>query len=254
MKNTIISKLAEIESREGFEILYACESGSRAWGIASMDSDYDVRFVYLRKEEQYLHLKALRDVCEAELNELYDINGWDLKKFLALLLKSNPAIFEWANSPIIYKTSAKWGKIAEILPDFLDSKKLLFHYYGMAKSHFMKYLLGDEVIYKKYFYVLRPLLACRWLLAKSRAVPMDFGELCAAFLPTYMWDVADELLAIKQNSAESQSGVRIKKLDDFLVSEFEQIKLEIKKHPKGKKPDESVLNELFVEFVGAREF
>ena len=78
MKNIIISKINEIESREGFEILFACESGSRAWGFASLDSDYDVRFVYLRKSEQYLRLKALRDVCEAELNELYDINGWDL--------------------------------------------------------------------------------------------------------------------------------------------------------------------------------
>ena len=78
MKNIIISKINEIENREGFEILFACESGSRAWGFASLDSDYDVRFVYLRKSEQYLRLKALRDVCEAELNELYDINGWDL--------------------------------------------------------------------------------------------------------------------------------------------------------------------------------
>lgn len=252
MENEIIAKLEKIQKCEGFEILFACESGSRAWGFASSDSDYDVRFVYLRKSEQYLRLKALRDVCEAEMNEIYDINGWDLKKFFTLLLGSNPAIFEWANSPIVYKTSAKWEKIAEILPDFLDCKKLLFHYYNTAKNHVRMYLQDEQVLYKKYLYALRPLLACRWLLARNKAVPMDFRELCAAVLPGNLQGAINELLSIKQSSQKSQNGARIAQIDDFIAAEFRQIKLEMEKYPKGKKPDESVLDKLFVEFLGIR--
>lgn len=251
MKNIIISKINEIESREGFKILFACESGSRAWGFASSDSDYDVRFVYLRSAKCYLNLRPMSDVCEAELNELYDINGWDLKKFFMLLLKSNPAIFEWANSPIIYKTSDKWSKIVEILPDFLDSKKLLYHYLSMAKNQIKMYLKGEQVRYKKYLYVLRPLLACDFILVNNCAVIMDFKQLCAAVLPASMKDCVDELLYIKQNSHELQTGEHIKLLDDFITSKICELSACIEKYPKGKKPDESVLDELFVELLGA---
>ena len=251
MKNIIISKINEIESREGFEILFACESGSRAWGFASLDSDYDVRFVYLRKSDQYLRLKALRDVCEAELNDIYDINGWDLKKFFVLLLRSNPAIFEWANSPIIYKTSAKWQKIAEILPDFLDSKTLLYHYLGMAKNNVRMYLQDEQVRYKKYLYALRPLLACRFIFKENSRIPMDFKKLCAAVLPSDMRECVDKLLFIKQNNSEKESGEHIKSIDDFINNEICAISELLEKHPKGKKPDESVLDELFVELLKA---
>ena len=254
MKNTIISKLAEIEKREGFEILYACESGSRAWGFASDDSDYDVRFVYLRQCEQYLHLKPLRDVCEAELNDIYDINGWDLKKFFTLLLKSNPAIFEWASSPIVYKTSDKWNKIERILNYYLDTKTLLYHYLSMVKNQVRMYLQDEQVRYKKYLYALRPLLACRFIFKENSRIPMDFKKLCAAVLPSDMRECVDKLLFIKHNNSEKQSGEHIKSIDDFINNEICAISELLEKHPKGKKPDESVLDELFVELLGTKEF
>ena len=98
---SIKEKLFQIEQRENIRILYACESGSRAWGFASPDSDYDVRFVFVRPIEDYLRVEELPDYINAELNEVYDINGWDLKKFFKQLYKSNPVIFEWADSPIV---------------------------------------------------------------------------------------------------------------------------------------------------------
>ena len=138
----IKAKLSQIEQQKNIRILYACESGSRAWGFASTDckaetfysacktaesrpknevyldqtySDYDVRFIYVRPKEFYLKLENTRDTLECELNELYDISGWDLKKMLRLLNRSNPSIFEWAASPIVYRTTVEWDFIKQIL-------------------------------------------------------------------------------------------------------------------------------------------
>ena len=98
---SIKEKLTQIEQRKNIRILYACESGSRAWGFASFDSDYYVRFIFVRPVEDYLRVEELPDYIDAELNDVYDINGWDLKKLCKQLFKSNPVIFEWADSPIV---------------------------------------------------------------------------------------------------------------------------------------------------------
>ena len=97
----IDEKLNEIEEKEGVKILHAVESGTRAWGFASPDSDYDVRFIYMRNREDYLRLEEPRDVIEWQLDEVLDINGWDLKKTLRQFVKGNATLFEWSGSPII---------------------------------------------------------------------------------------------------------------------------------------------------------
>ena len=102
MKEQIYNKLREIEKTENVRILLAVESGSRAWGFASPDSDYDVRFIYVRPKDDYLRLDPVRDVIELPLDEVFDINGWDLQKTLRLLYRSNPTLFEWFSSPIVY--------------------------------------------------------------------------------------------------------------------------------------------------------
>ena len=105
MEALIKEKLHEIEQRENCRILLAVESGSRAWGFASPDSDYDVRFIYVRPRESYLRLNRARDVIELPINGVLDINGWDVDKTLKLLHKSNPTVFEWFSSPIVYQTT-----------------------------------------------------------------------------------------------------------------------------------------------------
>ena len=107
----IREKLAEIEKKERVRVLYAVESGSRAWGVESPDSDYDVRFVYVREKEAYLSLQEKRDVIEWQLDEVLDINGWDLRKALVQFHKGNAVIFEWANSQVVYKTTKEWEEI-----------------------------------------------------------------------------------------------------------------------------------------------
>lgn len=99
MEKMIVSRLREIEEKEKVHILLAVESGSRAWGFASPDSDYDVRFIYIRPKEDYLRLESIRDVIELPINDVLDINGWDLQKTLRLLYKSNPTLFEWFSFP-----------------------------------------------------------------------------------------------------------------------------------------------------------
>ena len=113
-------KLDEIEEKEHVRILHAVESGSRAWGFASPDSDYDVRFIYVKKKEDYLRLETTRDTIDWDLDETLDINGWDIKKVLQHFHKSNATIFEWANSPIVYKTTDEWKKIYELDKAFLE--------------------------------------------------------------------------------------------------------------------------------------
>ena len=111
-------KLDEIEEMEGVKILHAVESGSRAWGFASPDSDYDVRFVYVRPEQYYLRLDEKKDFINWELDETLDINGWDLSKTLQHFHKSNASLYEWGNSPVVYRTSPEWGEIKAVSESF----------------------------------------------------------------------------------------------------------------------------------------
>ena len=129
IKEEIADKLAEIEEKEKVQILYAVESGSRAWGVASPDSDYDVRFIYVRKKEDYLSVQEKRDVIEWQLDDVLDINGWDLKKTLVQFHKGNATLFEWANSPIIYKITDEWKAVYEGCKQYFSEKTALHHYY-----------------------------------------------------------------------------------------------------------------------------
>ena len=178
---SIKEKLSQIEQRENIRILYACESGSRAWGFASLDSDYDVRFIFVRPVEDYLRVKELPDYIDAELNEVYDINGWDLKKFFKQLYKSNPVIFEWADSPIVYRTSEEWEKVKANMQDFVLHVAMIHHYWGMAKSNVRSNFATSEVVLKKYLYVLRPVLACVWIMQKHTVPPTEICDCISGY-------------------------------------------------------------------------
>ena len=179
----INENLDEIERKEGVRILHAVESGSRAWGFASPDSDYDVRFVYARPKEDYLRLDELRDVIEWQLDEVLDINGWDLKKALRQFAKGNATLFEWSESPIIYRTTQEWARIKEVSKQYFSEKGAVYHYYGTAKRTLQDYLLEDTVRYKKYFYAIRPLLAARYIEEYHTAPPVLFDDLLKMDLP-----------------------------------------------------------------------
>ena len=135
MRERIQEQLRRIEESEDIKILLAVESGSRAWGFASPDSDYDVRFVYIRRTEDYLKLDAIRDVIELSIDDVLDINGWDLQKTLRLLYKSNPTLFEWFSSPIVYQETEFADKFRDLMMYYFSSKKTLYHYISMAEGN-----------------------------------------------------------------------------------------------------------------------
>jgi len=157
--------LALVEAERNVRVLFACESGSRAWGFASRDSDYDVRFIYVHPRDWYLSVEDRRDVIEQPIAEDLDVSGWELRKVLRLLRKSNPPLLEWLKSPVVYQHdpvfAAEFGALAA---EFYSPRRCYAHYLHMASGNWRHYLRSREVVsLKKYLYVFQALLACRWI-------------------------------------------------------------------------------------------
>ena len=203
MKEIILEKLKTIEHQFDVRILYACESGSRAWGFAAPESDYDVRFVYVHKADYYLSIDDQRDVIEVPINNLLDINGWELRKALRLFRKSNAPLFEWLQSPIVYAVDPTFvSDMKALMPTYFSSRAGMHHYLSMAKGVFESELSGEMVRLKRYFYALRPVLAAKWIADIKSVPPMDFKSL-SVLLPEQISTAVDELLSIKVKVDES---------------------------------------------------
>ena len=246
MEELIKSKLKEIEEKENIKILHCVESGSRAWGFASPDSDYDVRFIYVRSKEFYLRLDKTRDVIEWQLDDTLDINGWDLSKALSLLYKSNPTLFEWNSSPIVYKTTKEWESITTIINKYFVAKSGLYHYLSTAKRNYRECLKGETVRLKKYFYVLRPLLACKWILADGTPPPMLFCELMEKYLDESIRDDVLKLLDLKMNKPEIAEGRRFDKVIEYIGRNIATIEELMKSMPSTVDNGWDELNKVFL--------
>lgn len=249
MRKLIIEKLNEIEKSENITILHAVESGSRAWGFASPDSDFDVRFFYARPREYYLRLARARDVVECPISDALDINGWDIDKTLKLLYASNPTLFEWSNSPIVYKTTNKFQMILPLIGDYFVARSGLFHYLSMAERNYKDFLMGEMVKAKKYFYVIRPLLACRWVLERQCPPPMRFNDLVETQLEPEIRPLVEDLLNLKTSIPEIGEIPKIKELNEFIDSNLSIMRKKIEALPKEKEKDWEKLNELFLSIV-----
>ena len=247
MREKIQEQLRRIEEAENIKILFAVESGSRAWGFASPDSDYDVRFIYIRRLEDYLRLGAISDVIELPIDDVLDINGWDLQKTLRLLHKSNPTLFEWFSSPIVYQKTEFADKFRDLMIHYFSSKKTLYHYVSMAEGNYREYLKGDLIRAKKYFYVLRPVLACQWILDWGTPPPMLFSELLKAELPVELIDVVNQLLELKMNSPEVKLIKRISEINEYLDESIPRIKRAVRLLEDSLTPDWNELNQLFLQ-------
>jgi len=190
IRDDILKTLSEIEKDHNVEILYACESGSRIWGFESNDSDYDVRFIYVRPIEYYLSISTLHrlggfaDTIECPIDKnLLDISGWDLSKALYLLNKSNCPLIEWINSPIIYRKDDEFYKeIKQVSSMFYSRDKAIYHYLHMTTKNYNQYIKNrrqrnEEVWIKKYIYVLRTLMACMWIQKNKEPIPLNIRDL-----------------------------------------------------------------------------
>ena len=178
MRERVVDELQRIERQYGVRVLLAVESGSRAWGFASPDSDYDVRFIYNHRRDWYISVAASRDVIEEMLPGDLDVSGWDLRKTLRLFEKCNIALNEWLGSPIVYRQAPTFRKqLLRLMPSYFNPMAGLHHYRSMAVRTLEENLEGERIGIKKLFYVLRPLLACRWIERKRSQPPTLFHAL-----------------------------------------------------------------------------
>lgn len=227
MRDIILKSLKKVEEDFNVKILYACESGSRAWQFPSKDSDYDVRFIYVHKKEDYLTIDPIgigtkRDVIELPINDLLDISGWELTKALRLFRKSNPPLMEWLRSGIVYyKAFSTFEKMQELSKTIFSPNSCLHHYLNMADKNFREFLKGEEVKIKKYFYVLRPVLAAGWIEKFNEFPPLEFPTLLNHMGPEgSLKHEINTLLKRKMDGDELNIEPKILVINDFLNEEI----------------------------------
>ena len=224
IRTDVLRRLANAEKEHDVRILFAIESGSRAWGFASPNSDYDVRFIYAHEPAWYqaVDLEERRDVIEYPIIDDIDINGWDVRKALRLYWKSNPAFVEWIQSPITYREEGGFRSGAlSTLSNIYSPRKGIYHYRSMARTNYRGYLRGAVVPLKKYFYVLRPLLAARWVAKTGAAAPIEFEKLLVLLQhePLVLAET-HKLLALKRNTPELGLAAAVPLLNEFIEAEL----------------------------------
>lgn len=248
MNNIILQKLKEIEQTHQVTILYACESGSRVWGFASPDSDYDVRFIYIHSKDFYLSIDEQRDVIDLPINDLLDINGWELRKALRLFRKSNAPIYEWLQSPIVYQMDADFlASIQSLFTEYFSSRAMMHHYISMAKTVFENELSGSEIRLKKYFYALRPILACRWIADTGAVPPMEFSKL-RTLMDDSLTSITDDLLNTKAQVDERYTIKTIEVLNRFIEDQIRYCEQVVPQRVSSNDNSDS-LNSIFRKFL-----
>ncbi len=247
MTDEIRKELLRLESQHAIKILLAVESGSRAWGFASTDSDWDVRYIYLHRTEWYLQIDEQRDTQEEILANDIDLAGWDLKKALRLFRKSNPALLEWLSSSIVYlEQFSIAAALRDLTTNYFNPKACLYHYFHMAEGNYREYLQGDFVRVKKYFYVLRPLLACEWIRQNQTMAPIEFPKLVESQVVNEILKKEIELLLARKIAGEELNlEPKNKIIDAFIEEKLLYYKEYLKTFNPQIQPDTLVLNELF---------
>ena len=247
MEIKIRAKLKEIELQKGVEILYACESGSRAWGFASPDSDYDIRFIYKHDLDYYLSLWEKTDVIEFMTADDLDGSGWDLRKTVKLLAKSNASLLEWLYSPVVYYQDEAFASEMRRLAESCFSPIACLHHYLGTTKNFMDVCTAEEVKLKSYFYALRTALAGKWIIEKNRFPPVAFAELLP-IAPLPIQEKVRELMELKANQNESYLHPKEVLITDFLMETVKFNEEGAKGLGSGKKIGEE-LDGVFKEFI-----
>lgn len=217
MSAAIQELLDRLEKQHDIRIPYACESGSRAWGFASPDSDFDIRFIFIRGEKSYVSVVDGLESLDLPMEGDLDAGGWDVRKAARLLGKSNGALIEWLHSPIVYRCEPgfreRWQSTARAV---FSPRAACDHYHGLAKQMVMGKLGGEMVRAKDYLYALRAILCARWIAEGKGIPPVAFGEVLPV-APEEVGAFVPELLAHKARTAEGHLMPRITVLDEFLV-------------------------------------
>lgn len=222
MKGIIKEKLSDIEKEQKVRILYACESGSRAWGFPSPNSDYDVRFIYAHDLDWHLSLRDKKNTIDLPINDDLDIGGWEIKKTLGLLWKSNPPLLEWLQSPIVYQSESKFlSDIQRLCSECFSPIAVMHHYLSMSKKYLDACQQTDQVKLKRYFYALRTAIAGKWVREKESIPPIELPKMFGV-VSDDVQDKIEELITIKSQQNEDYLHEREPLIDEFLSETMKQ--------------------------------
>lgn len=238
-------KLGQIEKEYGIHVLYAAESGSRAWGTNSETSDFDVRFIYIRPRAEYLRLDQTKDVLEFPIEDGWDMCGWDITKLLQLLRNSNSQIYEWFHSPVVYVDDGFSRRLKPLLDDCFSAKTAVYHYLHQAELKMEKIRKADTPRVKHYLYSLQHLAAARWVLTHHTPAPVSFRQL-QTILPEKLHGKAKLMLFLKTVHPERPLIPRDTQLDNFLWEEHSRIRQEVSGCPQEMPRSWEKLNRFFL--------
>lgn len=204
MTDRISAALHRLEQEKDCRILFAVESGSRAWGFASPDSDYDIRAVFVRPLSAYLRVGGEADeTFSAMLPDDLDIVGWDLRMYLRHLLKSNASVLEWLDSPIVYLDSGLRQELCGMKEEFVKPVSVAFHYASLLRHSLEDFDADGTIRIKKLCYALRAGLCARWAVKRETMPPTRFADVLAGTdLSSAERGAIDDLLSVKANAGE----------------------------------------------------
>lgn len=252
MKKRIIEQLNHIEKKFNVKILYAVDSGSRAWGLASETSDYDVRFIYIHEKDWYLSIDpqgsgAKRDVIHLPINEVLDISGWEVTKALRLFRKSNPSLLEWLHSNTVYLQASSFAEHLKEQESLVFSPtSSLHHYLNMALSNYkmcLQHRNKDQV--KMVINCLRPILACNWIEKYNSAPPVDFQILVNSSIPIGKLKKEIEELRYKKIMGDGTPLNPNNEILPFIAQQLEHIESLTKTLTTNHEDSTETLNDLF---------
>lgn len=195
----------------------------------------------------YLSIEESRDVIEYPVSDQLDISGWDIKKALKLLKSSNPPLYEWLASPIIYLENGDFAqKLRELIHQFYSSVSSVHHYLSMARGNYKAYLMNQKVKIEKYFYVLRPIFACMWIDKYKTMPPMEFEELFKGQkLDKNVVNEVQKLIRRKRSGDELDLEQRIEVINNFLNEKIKYFEDYAKGLSTRQHPNKDLLNKLF---------
>ncbi len=210
----ILEEIKKIEDKENVKVVFLIESGSRAWGWESKDSDFDVRGVFIQDYEKFEEEEKQINVVSGDL----DIELWDLKKFFRLMIKSNPSVWEWLSSDVIYKGNKIFNELKEIFEKDFNKEKMQKHYLSMARQNFEKYInkIGEKANLKKYVYVLRSIAYVKFIEEKRLPPPKHYKKIIS-YLPKEIKEFFEKIVEDKKES-ESLEGKRNKEVENYVIS------------------------------------
>ena len=236
VQSEILEKLCQIEAEHQIKIPLAVESGSRAWGFASPDSDYDCRFVYVRPKDDYLTVFTRKDTIDYAPDAVFDLSGWDLRKFITHLVKSNAVMLEWLRSGVFYRRDHEVSEMLwQLGRAYFDPVATVWHYLSMARNNLGEILSAEKAKIKRYFYVMRPLACARFILEHGEVPFMEYSRnLGEITVPDVIREEICELMARKEHTDEGMQIAKNQPLVTYFMREVSELEkwLGTAKHEK----------------------